>query len=758
MKVIKVEKKTVQTGWLKKRFGDCVSQLSVDTKLKLKSAIKDTHRALHGTVYPEIEKICKQFPTSPQGVDEHDVVFGYHDEGTWIPGLAETNPTLKQYIKDYPEEWNIVQKSLGLARQASRHPCAYIISPTPVDSFVPIVTVGGVRVTQFTANAIESAGGLKMDFLVVNSIKDIEECIKIIRKTNPGLPSTSKLPSIMLVSDPVTGEKLNIYDLPEDPEVYKDICEGKVETVFQLDASAARTGLQSFRPVEGKTPIKDITGLAAFVALDRPGPLDAYVEENGVKHNMLVEYARRAAGEPGIGRVAILDQLLPETYGVLVFQEQLTKVFRLLGNTTGAEADNFRVHTSKKQLAKVLADRSVFMNGAIPKLGQQIAERLWEMMVTFANYGFCKSHAVGYSHITYACAWLKHHYPLEWWTAILRNADKNEIDTKFWQYCHHLVSPPDIRYSGSNFDIVDGKIRAPISMLHGIGEKAHNQIQLGAPYSSVTDFLNKIEEHRNRNATTVIKTAEKNGQLVKTVSKKKALSAVNSKVATTLIISGAMDGLFPSAEDLSLYDKLKLYETSAQAILGTKKTKKSIADEYLKIDELDQFQLQKKINGTYVKDIRPICAKKFPSQITSRLKNYAGTMSVVYEYQEQRHGRTNPVVILGGDGLEMLQTKGHLMPIQGYEACFLAFVIEERTFTFKKEGEVKTSIDRIYDIDGVRLQLVDWDCNIKSAEGSIVLLKVLQKPDKPIKLLSAKILQPAFNGVIPEESKEESSE
>jgi len=389
VKIIKVEKKTVQTGWLKKRFGDCVSQLSVDTKLKLKSAIKDTHRALHGTVYPEIEKICKQFPTSPQGVDEHDVVFGYHDEGTWVPGLAETNPTLKQYIKDYPEEWNIVQKSLGLARQASRHPCAYIISPTPVDSFVPIVTVGGVRVTQFTANAIESAGGLKMDFLVVNSIKDIEECIKIIRKTNPGLPSTSKLPSIMLVSDPVTGEKLNIYDLPEDPEVYKDICEGKVETVFQLDASAARTGLQSFRPVGGKPPIKDITGLAAFVALDRPGPLDAYVEENGVKHNMLVEYARRAAGEAGIGRVAILDELLPETYGVLVFQEQLTKVFRLLGNTTGAEADNFRVHTSKKQLAKVLADRSVFMNGAIPKLGQQTAERLWEMMVTFANYGFC---------------------------------------------------------------------------------------------------------------------------------------------------------------------------------------------------------------------------------------------------------------------------------------------------------------------------------------------------------------------------------
>jgi DNA polymerase-3 subunit alpha len=143
---------------------------------------------------------------------------------------------------------------------------------------------------------------------------------------------------------------------------------------------------------------------------------------DGSEHNMLVEFARRARGEPPIGNYKLLDDLFPETYGVFCYQEQLTKLYQKVGQTTGAEADEFRVHISKKQKEKVIKDKAIFMKGAVPMVGEKIAEDLWSKMETFSEYGFNKSHAVCYVIIGYACAFLKHYYPLEWWTAVMTNA------------------------------------------------------------------------------------------------------------------------------------------------------------------------------------------------------------------------------------------------------------------------------------------------------------------------------------------------
>jgi DNA polymerase III alpha subunit len=245
-----------------------------------------------------------------------------------------------------------------------------------------------------------------MDFLVVNAIRDIGRAIRLIQsRYAPELvpdgetvrfvqTSTGKeIPTVQAI--PYKNGIVDVWKLPEEQAVYTDICKGKVETVFQLSGAAARQGLRAFGLRDDGTPaLSCIEDLSAFTALDRPGPLDAYVEdpETGEKHNMLVEYAHRARREGAIGRLASLDALIPETYGVIVYQEQLQHIFRTVGGTTGIQANDFRQRIGKKKIVDVRQkDKPLFMAGANPTLGEAEATKLWSMMETFGQYGFNKS-------------------------------------------------------------------------------------------------------------------------------------------------------------------------------------------------------------------------------------------------------------------------------------------------------------------------------------------------------------------------------
>ena len=391
-------------GWLAERFGSHVAQMSVDIQLKLKNAIKDVHRFKDGFVSKTIEEVCENLPDPPQGIESKDYVFGYEVDGTYTPGLLESNKTLQDYVHAFPNHWDLVKGLIGLTRDKGRHPCGFVISSQPIDTFIPMTTIGGVRVTAFTAASVEAMGGLKMDFLTVNSIGDIDRAIKLIQRRHAPelLPDgetvkfvdseNGKIPTVRAI--PFEGRVLDVYKLPDDPKVYTDICKGKVETVFQLDGAAARQGLREFGLLpDGTPPLKSLEHLSTFTALDRPGPLDAYVEDsNGNKHNMLVEFAHRARGLPGVGRLEILDKLCPETLGVITYQEQLQNIFQTVGETTGIEANNFRQRIGKKKLVDVRRkDKPLFMKGAIEKYGESDAEKLWSMLETFGQYGFNKS-------------------------------------------------------------------------------------------------------------------------------------------------------------------------------------------------------------------------------------------------------------------------------------------------------------------------------------------------------------------------------
>jgi len=568
-----------KTGWLKQRFGDHCAQISTDTMLRLKSSIQDAHRMLDGKVEPFIWSLTEKLQLPPQGVSDHNFVFGYNDaDGLSVPGSIETDPVLKDYVAKYPKHWNMVEKALGVVKGKGRHASAYVITNEPVSNFIPTEMVGEVVCTAYNMKGVEAAGGIKMDYLGISTLDDIEGAIKLVQKRSGWAPvdmtiNGKRVPAMRIVPklhNDGRWEYFDVWDLPDDQLVFNDITSGKTnKSIFQFGTGAAQQWLKEFSNPDGTSTIKSIEDLAAFTALDRPGGLDSYVEtRSGTKRNMLQEFAARAAGKDAcLGRLAILDELFPETYGVLTYQEQLQKAFTVIGGTTPEEGDEFRVHVSKKMAEKVMADKAVFMKGAIARLGEQDAERLWGMLETFANYGFNKSHAVAYTVIGYACAWFQHHFNLEWWASVLSNADRDEADTVFWVHAGHLVDQPDVKLSGDDFEIHGDRIRAPLRMLMGVGPAAHEELVAGRPYVDLKDFLTRIKDRKAK--------LDSDG--------KKGRSALNRGVLTKLVVSGCADSLFPEDKKGNVFDKLTYFEET-EAEVNNRRYKRTGA---LKVQPVD---------------------------------------------------------------------------------------------------------------------------------------------------------------------------
>lgn len=393
-------------GWLYRRFGDHFAQISTNTVLRVKSSIKDVSRALRGRVPPDIEALTGKMEMPPQGVSDHDFVFGYHtDDGHDIKGAIETSEPLKEYIRKYPDDWAIVQEMLGITRQKSRHACGFIIANEPIPEISPVRMISGIPTTEYPAPDIEAAGGVKMDFLIVNSLADIQDCIKLVQDrvsvggTRFQFPATLKLKSgvtprcrLVPFHDGSRWKTYDVWDLPADPTVFKEVSGGATETVFQFNTPAARQWLHEFnhRAASGGRMIESVSDMSVFTALDRPGPLDAYVKDkDGGEHNMLQEYAYRARGKDPVGEIPALNGILPDTYGLMVYQEQLQKVYQELTGCTGAEAEEFRSNVAKKKMEKVNKAFPFFMEHATERIGEEAARALWDTIVTWGQYGFC---------------------------------------------------------------------------------------------------------------------------------------------------------------------------------------------------------------------------------------------------------------------------------------------------------------------------------------------------------------------------------
>lgn len=769
MRIVNAKKEVrVHPAWLTERFGDHYAQISADTGLRLKSSAKDVSRAIHGKVLPIVEVLSKKFEIPPQGVSDKDFVFGYEDNGEHVKGSIETDEALKEYIRLFPKEWEIVQGCLGLVRQKSRHASAFVISNVPVSDFIPTQNISGYRVTQYTMNSAEAAGALKMDFLVINSLNDIRDCIRLIQKrSGVAVPKNAtiadrRVPWMRLV--PYKGELVDIWALPEEQLVFHDIVEGRTETVFQFSTNSALQWLKEFNgwknEAEERKAIDSIAEMAAFTALDRPGPLDADVTaEDGTKHNMLVEYARRARGEAPTGFIPALYELIPETHGILVFQESLEKVYKALMGCTGAEAETFRKNIAKKKMDKVLKAKGPWMEKVSERYDPDTAEQVWSQIVTFGEYGFCKAHAVSYCFVSYACAWLKHHFPLEWWASVLRNAGKNEINEVFWRHCGHLIDPPDIKLSGEFFEIRSERIRAPLSLLKGVGPEATRLLAELGPYTDIENFCKQNEDWVLANSTQALDKEGKpafvekgpKGKKYKIPKIKRATSPLNSGVVYKLIISGTLDSLFPETvldTPILLEDKLRLCE-AALAKAKNKKNPDAVEAEYVGLNRLKLYQMRKEVLPAYSIPLLPLLAQTHHPVLKTKV-NEDGRKVGHIDWSDMEVQCYSPQAMRALNNIDPFPENTK------FWVTMPAYVISQRLFSYQGGKE---ACDLELDIDGERLKFVKWPDKqgklpaiFKTGLSGALLMVILSKyrADRPFGLEDIVIVESA----IPKNKKE----
>lgn len=646
------------SGYLYGRWGDKAAQISTRTTMRLKSAIKGTNRYFKGKIEEEIETLTSGLPAPPQGVSDNNFVFGFEDdEGNHIDGILETSPELQAYAEKRPEEWSIVSKAMGLTTAFSKHASAFVISDVPIKDVVP--TKEG-NITQYEAKEVEAAGLIKYDFLVIKQLKDIRVCLNLINKKNN--------------EDHVVGyfshnkEKMYIWDLPEMKDVYHSIWSGQTETLFQINTKPMLPYVLDMLP-------ENIMDIATLLALVRPGPLDFIDPATG--RNMAQEYMLRRKGqsEPDIKE---MQDLLPDTFGILAFQEDLNKIARGLAGMDAETAELLRENMAKKKMEELMKMKPLFIEGAIKKVSEEIAEKIWEQMVTFGRYGFSIIHAVEYAHITYACMFLKHYYKLEWWGAVLTNAKETEITGKFWPYVKDMVAAPDINLSSDVMvvDYANEKLRAKFGVLRGMGEKTINPLVESRPYSNIQDFVNK--------------------------------GVAGSSLSHKLIHVGVLDSLFPPKT--TLIEKLQAFENASEVKLFEDKKQKSM-------------ELGKKMRNTQPRpgkvpveytDLHPMkdaAMKKAVLPSMSISTYYLGShfSKVLAPYVDKPmvlSAKGYETILLNGEQLERLdQVEGSLITEDIYVAA-TCFIVEAKEFSYSKN--TKRALKMIIDVDGYVSEKVLW--------------------------------------------------
>lgn len=586
--------------YLKGKYGDGVCRLSTDLLLRIKSSIKDAERTFLGRVRKETEDLCKKIPSTPQGTEDIAFVFGSEDKdtGDHIAGIFDKNLQLQQYAIDNPEIWNTVKELLGIQRGKSSHACGFIICNKPVTDYMPVIKINGEWVTGFSPKSVEAAGGVKFDLLGLNTLRDIQICLESIKKR--------------------TGETLDPWNLPSDEEVWNLFIKGEVDGVFQFDTP-------TIRPYIIKTKPKTIDAMAALTALGRPGTLDAPAGDSTAR-TLAELYVDRANGELIQYLHPDLKPILSETQGIQLYQEQTIKIFTEIGEMTDAEADEVRRGIGKKNKAVLEAAQEKLKNACLKKgWSEDQVSILMRQIEASANYAFNKSHAISYAYVAYACMYLKTKYKLDWWKAILSNATKDELATKFWKNVQDFTSLPDINISTDDYEIIGNRIVAPFSILTGVGEKAYESLMKNKPYTSLEHFIRchfpTKEEENNK------KLAKKEGiETEKGIRK----SAVTAAIARKLIAGGVLDSLFE--QNLLIEEKLFQFEQIRGQVRGKKPEK--VPDEFVGVSTLGKYLLRKELIQIHSDDLRELMlpsrgGKKMPCKIGNGYESWFSQDGIV---------------------------------------------------------------------------------------------------------------------------------
>jgi DNA polymerase-3 subunit alpha len=469
-------------AYVAEKYGkDHVAQIITFGTMAARAAMRDVARVLDFP-YAEADRLAKLVPEGPK---------------VTIDDALKCEPQLKElYDGDtrVRELLDVARRLEGLSRHASTHAAGVVIAPEPLTNYTPLYRNPADEsvTTQFDMGSVEKMGLIKFDFLGLKTLTIIEKTVEHIREG---------------------GTEFSVRDIPlDDRETYRLLSSGQTTGVFQLESSGMRDILVKMSP-------NRFEDLIALVALYRPGPLGS---------GMIDDFIKRKKGKvPVRYELPQLKEILDETYGVILYQEQVMSIAGRLANFSMGQADVLRKAMGKKKPEEMEKQKEAFIKGATANgIAQKKALKIFNDMAYFAEYGFNKSHSAAYALIAYQTAYLKAHYPVEFMAATL-SADLDNTDkiVKSINECRNMsigILPPDINLCGREFRVSGGSVRFGLGAVKGAGASAIESIlatRKEQRFASLEDFLKRIDTKK-----------------------------VNKRVLESLAKAGAFDTLDPEAE------------------------------------------------------------------------------------------------------------------------------------------------------------------------------------------------------------------
>lgn len=477
--------------YVRKKYGeDHVAQIITFNTLSSKAVLRDVARVLKIPI-STVDKITKHIPSKFGKVYSIDKALDEVPELKWVK--QSNDPNIQELIK----YGRVLQ---GMNRNMSKHAAGVVITPGPVSDFVPLAKAtadDNEWVTQYKMKELEKGGLLKMDFLGLRTLTIIKNAIELIQE-NHGIEID-----------------IDAIDI-EDQKTFELISRGQTTGIFQFESPPMREYLRKLQP-------RSLKDLAAMNALYRPGPMD-----------FIDDFIDRRFGRKEVTfEHPVIEPILKETYGIIVYQEQVIQIANKMAGMSLAEADILRRAMGKKD-QKAMAEQKVkFLKGAKEKgIPDKAAERVFAVIDKFANYGFNKSHSVAYSYVAYQTAYLKAHYTPEFLAANLTNefGNKDKV-ASFLEDCRKLkipILPPNVNKPSVFFNVEEGKIVFGLSAIKNVGVHAVEDIirakdELGRDFESIFDFCANVDMH-----------------------------AANKRVLEGLILAGAFDAIHTNRRQIFL--------------------------------------------------------------------------------------------------------------------------------------------------------------------------------------------------------------
>jgi DNA polymerase-3 subunit alpha len=449
--------------YVKRRYGEAnVAQIGTFGTLAAKAAIRDVGRAL-GLAVPRVDQIVALVPDQLNiSLDDASA------PGTQLASACEADAEIREVVR-------FARQIEGLARNVGTHAAAVVIADRPLVEYVPLQRVTGREevITQWAMGDVERAGLMKMDFLGLRYLTVVAKTLDIIAATGGVRPDPLAFPL-------------------DDAATFATLCRGETKGIFQLESGGIRDLLQRMKPDQ-------FLDIVAVNALYRPGPLEGGM----VDEYVAVKHGRKRAEflHP------VMREVLAETHGVMVYQEQVMRILERLGGIELSSAYTCIKAISKKKLETIAAFREQFVAGAQAQgLSRQQAEEVFALIEKFAGYGFNKSHSTAYALLAWQTAHLKTHHPVEFMAALLsgditgRNFKKKDPLVEHVEDCRRMgieVTPPDVNASIADFSVAGGRILFGLAAIKGCGVQAAEAIAAerarGGPYRDLHDFCSRLD-------------------------------------------------------------------------------------------------------------------------------------------------------------------------------------------------------------------------------------------------------------------------